>query len=147
MVISVPASGMGKTTPLDASVREASPDDIASIKSLELDISGICREADYRFCIENSVGCLHSSVVEEDGTGIGGFAVSIRHPALNMIGPAFSRTETEMLALLLRELDRFRGDGAGCHLWISGNWWKLYGWGGQRGNALSGTRRFSRSRR
>ena len=112
MVISVPASGMGKTTPLDAFVRDASSLDIESIKSLELDISGICREADYRFCIENSVDCLHSSVVEEAGTGIGGFAVSIRHPALNMIGPAFSRTETGMLALLLRELDRFRGETA-----------------------------------
>ena len=49
----------------------------------------------------------------EDARGqIGGFAASIRHTAINMIGPAFARTEAEMLALLCRELERFRGEAA-----------------------------------
>jgi GNAT superfamily N-acetyltransferase len=112
MVIRVPALGIGQSSPLGERVRDASPEDVGSIKALELEISGICREGDYRFCIDNPVGCLHASVIEESGAGISGFAASIRHPALNMIGPAFARTEADMLALLLRELERFRGEAA-----------------------------------
>ncbi|MBI5387528.1 MAG: GNAT family N-acetyltransferase [Verrucomicrobia bacterium] len=110
MVVRVPASGLEQSSPLDARVRGASVTDVAAIKSLELEISGICREGDYRFCIDNPVGCLHASVLDANGAGLSGFAASVRHPALHMIGPAFARTEPEMLALLLKELDRFRGE-------------------------------------
>jgi hypothetical protein len=103
---------MGHSVPLGERVRDAFHKDVAGIRSLELEISGICREGDYRFCIENPVGCLHASVIEDAKGNVSGFAASIRHPALNMIGPAFARTEAEMLALLLRELDRFRGERA-----------------------------------
>jgi hypothetical protein len=108
MVVPMPALGLRQSTSLAERVHDASPEDVGSIKSLELEISGICREGDYRFCIDNPVGCLHASVIE-NRRGISGFAASIRHPALNMIGPAFARTEAEMLALLLRELERFCG--------------------------------------
>lgn len=114
MMICVPASGMDQLTALDNHVRDAIPDDVQDIQSLELDISGICREADYLLCIKNPVECLHASVIEGKGGTINGFAASIKHPVLNMIGPAFSRTEEEMLALLLRELDRFRGESVLC---------------------------------
>jgi hypothetical protein len=103
---------MMQSSPLRERVRDASHADVAAIKALELQISGICREGDYRFCIGNPIGCLHASVIEDARAGIGGFAASIRHPALNMIGPAFARTEGEMLALLLNELERFRGEAA-----------------------------------
>jgi hypothetical protein len=112
MVIPVPAAGMRPSVSRRQRVRDAVPDDVGGIKSLELEISGICREGDYRFCIENPLGCLHASVIEDTQGRISGFAASIRHPALNMIGPAFARGEAEMLALLERELDRFRGEGA-----------------------------------
>jgi GNAT superfamily N-acetyltransferase len=112
MVIPVPAAGMEQPVSLRERVRDAVSEDVAGIRSLELQISGICREGDYRFCIDNPVGCLHASVIEDVHGTITGFAASIRHPALNMIGPAFSCTEAEMLALLARELDRFRGEGA-----------------------------------
>jgi GNAT superfamily N-acetyltransferase len=112
MVIHVPAGGTGQSVPLGERVRDALHTDVAGIQSLELEISGICREGDYRFCIENPVGCLHASVIEDAKGNISGFAASIRHTALNMIGPAFAQTEGEMLALLLREFDRFRGEAA-----------------------------------
>jgi GNAT superfamily N-acetyltransferase len=115
MVIPVPAAGLpglGQLTALGEHVRDASCEDVGDINSLELEISGICREGDYRFCIDNSVGCFHASVIEDAKGNISGFAASVRHPALSMIGPAFGRTEGDMLALLCRELDRFRGAGA-----------------------------------
>jgi hypothetical protein len=70
-------------------------------------------------------------VIESATGGIAGFAASIRHPALNMIGPAFARGEEEMLALVLRELERFRGEAAlvvvpmGRRRMVEA----LYGWG------------------
>jgi GNAT superfamily N-acetyltransferase len=112
MVIPVPAGGMSQSAPLGEHVRDALTKDVASVQALELEVSGICRERDYRFCIENPVACLNACVIEDPKGNVSGFAASIRHPALNMIGPAFARTEPEMLALLLRELDRFRGEAA-----------------------------------
>jgi hypothetical protein len=110
MVIPVPADGMAPS--VGERVRDAVHKDVAGIQALELEISGISREGDYRFCIDNPVGCLHASVMEDAKGSVSGFAASIRHAALNMIGPAFARTEADMLALLRRELDRFRGEGA-----------------------------------
>jgi hypothetical protein len=98
-----------------------------------LEISGICRPSDYHFCIENPLGCLHASVIQDAHGTISGFAASIRHPALKMIGPAFARTEAEMLALLCRELDRFRGEGALVVVPMDKRQIveTLYGWGGR----------------
>jgi GNAT superfamily N-acetyltransferase len=112
LMIPVPANGIGQTPPLSERVRDARLDDVAAIRALELEISGICREEDYRFLIENPLGCLHASVIEDPKGNITGFAASIKHTVLNMIGPAFARTEEQMLALMHRELDRFRGVAA-----------------------------------
>ncbi len=112
MMLAVPADGMRQSVPLGERVRTAVVKDIAGIQALELEISGICRAEDYRFCIDNRVGCLHASVIEDAKGNITGFAASIKHTVLNMIGPAFARTEAEMLALLMRELDRFRAVSA-----------------------------------
>jgi GNAT superfamily N-acetyltransferase len=112
MLVPVSVEGMRQSVPLGDPVRDPVLGDVAGIRSLELEISGICREGDYRFCIENPLGCLHASVIEDARGTINGFAASIRHPTLNMIGPAFARTEAGMLGLLVRELDRYRGEAA-----------------------------------
>jgi GNAT superfamily N-acetyltransferase len=112
LMIAVPAGGLGQAAPLGQHVRDATHKDIAGIAALELEISGISREGDYRFCVDNPLGCLHASVIEDAKGNISGFAASIKHTVLNMIGPAFARTEEEMLALIARELDRFRGTAA-----------------------------------
>ena len=107
LLIPVPAAGI--QGPPSERVRDAALKDVPSIGALEMEISGIRREGDYRFCIDNPVGCLHASVIEDAPGQISGFAASIKHTAINMVGPAFARTEADMIALLLRELDRFRG--------------------------------------
>jgi hypothetical protein len=76
-----------------------------------MQISGITREGDYRYCIENRTGYMHASVIENSRGVIEGFAASIRHPAINMIGPAFALTEAQMAALMRHELERFHGQG------------------------------------
>jgi GNAT superfamily N-acetyltransferase len=111
MMLRVPETGMPQTDPLRERVRAARMQDVGSIKNLEMEISGICRENDYRFFIENPLGHFHASVIASQG-GIGGFAASIRYPALNMIGPAFARSEEEMRALVLAELQRYPGEMA-----------------------------------
>jgi GNAT superfamily N-acetyltransferase len=110
MVIRVPDTGLAQASALGERVRAAVHEDVVALAALELEISGISREGDYRFCIDNPFGCLHACVFEDAMGQISGFAVSIRHPALNMIGPAFARTEADMLALVGHELDRFRGE-------------------------------------
>jgi GNAT superfamily N-acetyltransferase len=108
MVIAVPSAGPGASPP-KAKVRDAVMADIPAIAALEMEISGISREGDYRYCISDASGRLHASVVEDADGGIAGFSVSIQHPALNMIGPAFARGEAQMLALIRHALPRFAG--------------------------------------
>jgi GNAT superfamily N-acetyltransferase len=90
-------------------VRDAAVRDVAAMGELEMEVSGVRREIDYRYAIENPRGVLHASVYEKDGGGIGGFLISVKHPALNMLGPCVAWTEDAALALIRRELERFRG--------------------------------------
>jgi GNAT superfamily N-acetyltransferase len=114
MILTVPEYGMQESS-LDAVyVRDASFDDIPAIGSLEIDVSGIRREIDYRYCIENTRGYLHISVLERSSGRIDGFMASLRHPALNMLGPCVARTEADAAALILREADCFRGRTVLC---------------------------------
>ncbi|MDH4321751.1 MAG: hypothetical protein OEV73_09685, partial [Desulfobulbaceae bacterium] len=72
----------------------------------------IRREQDYRYAIENPRRVLQASVYENDQQGIDGFMISVKHPALNMLGPCVSRSEEIALALIRNELKRFRGTWA-----------------------------------
>jgi GNAT superfamily N-acetyltransferase len=108
MVVSVPAGGLGKSVLGMDRVRDARPADVPGLARLEEAISGVTREQDYRFIIDNRVGFWHSSVYEDE-RGIEGFLASCGHPALNMLGPGFARTEEQAAALVLRELDQYRG--------------------------------------
>jgi GNAT superfamily N-acetyltransferase len=108
MFVKVPAEGMKVTTPGLARVRPARLDDVPAMTALELEVSGITREEDSRYCIANALGCWHVSVYE-GSHGIDGWAVSCGHPAMNMIGPCVARSELEAAALLLHELDHQRG--------------------------------------
>ena len=110
MILQVPASGGSYRSALESMVRDARPDDVAAIGNLEFELSGIRRDGDYAYCIADPRDCLHASVIENRDGGIDGFMAGLRHPALNMIGPAFARSEEQMLALLARELPRFKGE-------------------------------------
>ena len=74
-----------------------------------MELSGIEREQDYRYCIQNQLGFWHVSVYENAQRLVDGFLISCGHPAMNMLGPGVSRSESEAAALILRELDYYRG--------------------------------------
>ncbi len=109
MIVSVPASGLGKTLPESGRCRDARIEDLPAIQRLEEAVSGVTREQDYRFIIENQPGWWHASVFEDENGNVEGFLASSGHPALNMLGPGFTRTEEQAAALVLRELDQYRG--------------------------------------
>jgi len=109
MYLSVPAQGMNRTAPGLDRVRNATLADVPAMAALEMEISGIERDQDYRYCIQNQLGFWHVSVYESAQGVVDGFLISCGHPAMNMLGPGVSRSETEAAALILRELDGYRG--------------------------------------
>ena len=76
---------------------------------LELEVSGIKREIDYRYAIENPRDIFHASVYVNHQQQVEGFMISVKHPALNMLGPCVARTEAIAIALIRQELERFNG--------------------------------------
>jgi GNAT superfamily N-acetyltransferase len=90
-------------------VREARPDDVAGMAALEEEVSGIRREGDYRFFIENVQRIWHISVYEAAGSRIDGFLVSVAHAASNMLGPGVMRDDEVAGALIAAELAHRRG--------------------------------------
>jgi GNAT superfamily N-acetyltransferase len=109
MYVAVPPSGMNQRLPGLARVREATLADVPAMAALESQVSGITREKDYRFCIENRLGIWHVSVYENDIGELDGFMISCGHPAMNILGPCVARGEDESAALILRELDQYKG--------------------------------------
>jgi GNAT superfamily N-acetyltransferase len=109
MFLQVPSEGMRHSVPGADRVRDATPADVPLMAALEMEVSGISREEDYRYCIANSAGFWHVAVYENARGGIDGWMISSAHPAMNMLGPCVARSEAEAAALILRELDRHRG--------------------------------------
>jgi len=112
LFLKVPEEGLpGKGHPSLPRVREAIPSDIMAMGRLEFEISGISRERDYCYFIENSTG-IWTTCVSLDGNGeVDGFLNSVDHPAMCLIGPGVMRSEAAAEALLRAQLDRFRGRG------------------------------------
>ena len=109
MLIAVPQGGTGFSVPGRDRVREAAVDDVPAMAALEQEVSGITRELEYRYCIENERGFWRVSVIESASGDVDGFMISSQHPASNMLGPAVTRTEPDALALLAAELDHHPG--------------------------------------
>ncbi|WAK00832.1 hypothetical protein [Methylobacter sp. YRD-M1] len=111
--------------------------------NLELAVSGIAREPDYRYAIDDPFGIM-TATVPDDGRGdIDGFVLAIKHHALPMIGPMVARTEDDAIALLRTMLDRFRSSSAllvvpmACRKVVAA----LYGWGAEcRDSSAAGER-------
>ena len=78
MMLQVPEAGLNASLPGLEHVREATPDDVSALVELELSVSGISRETDYRFCIKNGQGFWHVSVYEVSAGKIEGFLISFR---------------------------------------------------------------------
>ena len=109
MILDVPQSGFDQTAPEPGRVRPATIDDVAAIGCLETEVSGICREKDYRFAVENRGDVWEILVNEAEGGTLDGFLMSVKHPASRMLGPGVSRTEEQAAALISRSLGRFAG--------------------------------------
>lgn len=109
MVLPVPVAGLQVDYPLRDQVRLATLADIEAMAALEMAVSGITRMNDYRYAIENPRAVLQALVFENAGGVIDGFMISIKHPALAMLGPCVARNEPAALALLLQATERFRG--------------------------------------
>lgn len=110
MVINVPENGLGDVVVKgEDNIRDASLADIKNMGELEMEISGIKREVDYRYAIENPREALHALVYENSQNGIDGFMISVKHPALNMLGPCVARNEEIAIALIRKEIERFNG--------------------------------------
>ncbi|MGC4042610.1 MAG: GNAT family N-acetyltransferase [Armatimonas sp.] len=88
-------------------VRPATPADVSAIAALETELSGISRQKDYAYFLENSESIWGASVLEGTDGSLEGFLVSVNHPASRMLGPGACRTETGAAALIRAELARF----------------------------------------
>jgi len=109
MILEVPQAGLDVQLPDSQYVRDATLADVAAISALEMEISQIRREGDYRYFIENQAGIWHTSVFENENGAIEGFLVSVYHPGVNMLGPGFSKNQEQAAALILAELNHNKG--------------------------------------
>jgi hypothetical protein len=100
---------MKQSLPGAERVRPATLADVPKMIELEMHVSGISREGDYRYCIANDAGFWHATVYENARGGIDGFMLSSGHPALNMLGPCLALSEDVAAALILKELDQYKG--------------------------------------
>ncbi len=113
MFLHVPETGLAKPAPAELpTVREAGPGDLMEIGQLEFEISGISRERDYCYFIENSTGIWKTMVALNEFGKVEGFLASVDHPASRLIGPGVMRNAPAAEALLRAQLDRFRGKTA-----------------------------------
>jgi GNAT superfamily N-acetyltransferase len=131
MLIHVPAEGMKAPAPGVERVRDATLADVPAMAALEMELSGIARERDYRYCIANQLGMWHVSVYQNQSEEIEGFLISSKHPASSRLGPCVARSEPQALALISSGLDRYRGGAtvvlapADCKQLVQ----QMYAWG------------------
>lgn len=109
MLVAVPEDGIPGNPPASDRIRAATPDDVPAMAALEWDVSGITREVDYRYCVDNRRGFWRVSVLERPAGALDGFLISSAHPAMNMIGPGVARSEEAAAALIHHELNHHRG--------------------------------------
>ena len=132
MIIQMPSTGLPGVAPARAgAVRDATLADVATMAALELEVSGITRDLDYRYCIRNERGFWHTAVLEGPGRTLDGFMISSGHPAMNLLGPCLARTEEAAAALIYREFNRYPGRSPVCLIPMDKSQLvrTMYGWG------------------
>ncbi|MCF6311345.1 MAG: GNAT family N-acetyltransferase [Verrucomicrobiales bacterium] len=109
MVIKVPSNGID-TSNFDLSrIRDADLEDVSAMGALEFEVSGISRERDYCYFIENDLDIWHVSISEDKNGAINGFLVSVNHPGSNMLGPGISKNADTAANLIVSELNQHQG--------------------------------------
>jgi ribosomal protein S18 acetylase RimI-like enzyme len=109
MIIDVPPSGFTEAVDGSHRVRPATLDDVEQIARLEMEVSGIRRDVDYRFAIANRGQMWEILACEGEAGAIDGFLISVKHPAMCALGPGVMRTEQQAAALVAKALDRHAG--------------------------------------
>ena len=110
MYLEVPATGItGEPATALPKIREAGPGDLMAMGQLEFEVSGISRERDYCYFIENSTGIWKTLIAVGESGEVEGFLASVDHPASRLIGPGVMRNSGAAEALLRGQLQRFRG--------------------------------------
>lgn len=91
-------------------VREADLEDLTAIGALEFEVSGISRERDYCYFIENDDQIWKVLVIDSETPGeLDGFLVSVDDPGARLIGPGVSRDVDTAFSLIVAHLNRYRG--------------------------------------
>lgn len=87
-------------------VRPATLSDIPDILALENEVSGISREKDWRYFLDDNSSIWHGFVLETKGE-ITGFLFSINHPGSRMLGPGVMLDSDAAIALIIAQLATF----------------------------------------
>jgi ribosomal protein S18 acetylase RimI-like enzyme len=90
-------------------VRPATMMDVSFIAGLEERVSGIRREKDWRFFVENRQGVWHTLVFEGVDGAIEGVLGSVNHPGSQMLGPGVMRSAGAAAALVAAQLKHHAG--------------------------------------
>ncbi len=112
MYIDVPKKGIeewGSDSDESETVRDAGLPDLLAIGQVEFEVSGISRERDYCYFIENDLGIWKTLVSLDERGKVNGFLVSSDHPASCMIGPGVAKTAEAAEALIIAQLNRYKG--------------------------------------
>lgn len=80
-------------------IREATMDDAVKMADLEMKLTGIRREKDYRYFVENQRDLWKTLVLVKEGN-ITGFLNSVTHPVSHMLGPGVCTDWQCALALI-----------------------------------------------
>ena len=131
MIITVPATGALIRDPARSRVRPASLNDVAAMAQVEDEVSGIRREMDYRYVIQNSRGVLRATVLEAPQGGLDGWMIAVKCPALKMLGPCVAKSEEAAATLIAEALDWFAGHTVLCLIPMNKQTLvhRLYSWG------------------
>jgi GNAT superfamily N-acetyltransferase len=108
MLVPVPETGL-PNSPQRNRLRTATPNDASAMAALEMEISEISRQPDFEYCIANRLGCFTTYILEGQNGTIQGFAIALKSPALNIIGPLLARTEENAIDIITKALDDFKG--------------------------------------
>lgn len=131
MFLPVPPAGLSYEAPGHKILRPARLTDLPALAALELEVSGITRELDYRYCIENRRGYWQATVAEDAHQRLDGFLISSGHAAVNILGPGVTRDEETAAALLLQHLNLHRGRTPVFLIPVEKAWLvrQMYAWG------------------
>jgi ribosomal protein S18 acetylase RimI-like enzyme len=92
--------------PASAKIRRADLADLPAIMQLEEETSGIRREKDWRYFLNDQTGIWSGSVYEEEGK-MAGFLFSVEAPGSKMLGPGAMRNESAAFELIVAQLADF----------------------------------------